>query len=467
VHEAAFERYEEWDLTPVSMPPRSTLYTLEPMGLGTCRVESLTSYLTRLAATHCVFPGVLISKMMAPLVPGYLPLQKRPHGLFTEATGRSAMFDGVGLPARYAVEALEALTRRVGLSYLTCLPLSAVLPTRAKGLLRWRKAWCPVCYQEQRETAQLIYDPLLWAFQDVCVCTQHRLRLSSCCLYSDCGRPLPGVAWRAKVGYCSLCQRWLGLPLAQAQERSSAVQETEWRWQLWVTEALGTVLAIMPTRAVPLERERIRQVVRHVVQQTSAGEISEISAFARKIGLSRNMIDYWHQGKKVPEIGMLLQFCFRLGLSLEAFLFQEIDALHPTLKDPGSLLPVIPRKKPAIQAEHVYQVLELAAEGGEDPPPTLKRLAHDIGHTSQILYRLHPTACQKIVAQRKAYMQQHKEARLQKFRDEIKLIARQLHAHGERLTQKTIAPHLLQSGILRDPQIRRILQEICGEIESG
>jgi len=224
------------------------------------------------------------------------------------------------------------------------------------------------------------------------------------------------------------------------------------------------VLALIPEVSTFPERQRVRQVVTSAVQQISAGEIS---AFAHALGMSRNMIDFWHQGESVPQIDMLLCFCFRLGLSLCDFLFHELDTLHPSLKDPLSLVPVVPRKKPVLQGEDVYQALEQAAASDEQPPPTLQAVVCHIGHTSPILYRIHPTACREIVARHKTYVQQRKEARLQKFREEIRHIALKLHAHGEILSQKSIAPHLSQSGTLRDPRVRTFLKEICRELENG
>lgn len=50
------ESYEEWDMNIPAIPPRSRLYRLEPVGIGTPYVESLTSYIARLAAEHCVTP---------------------------------------------------------------------------------------------------------------------------------------------------------------------------------------------------------------------------------------------------------------------------------------------------------------------------------------------------------------------------------------------------------------------------
>jgi hypothetical protein len=50
-----------------SIPPRTRLCSLEPIGVGTPFVESLVSYLTRLADTHCVAPVNLTFEVILPL----------------------------------------------------------------------------------------------------------------------------------------------------------------------------------------------------------------------------------------------------------------------------------------------------------------------------------------------------------------------------------------------------------------
>ena len=52
--------YDLWNLAPRALPPRSRLYSLQPMAIGTSRVESLTSYMMRLAETHTVSVRTLI-----------------------------------------------------------------------------------------------------------------------------------------------------------------------------------------------------------------------------------------------------------------------------------------------------------------------------------------------------------------------------------------------------------------------
>jgi len=452
------ESYEEWDMTIPPIPPRSRFYRLEPIGIGTPYVESLTSYITRLAEDHHVFPGILISKEIFPLVPGYMP-SKRQYGVFVDGSGQSMTFNGVGLPANYAVQALENLTSHADLSYLTCLPLAGILSTKAK-LIRKSKAWCSVCYEDQQANSQIIYEPLLWSFQAVSICSRHRIYLSTRCPYQNCAKPLPGIGWRSRVGYCSYCQRWLGSSLAKARKIAS-VDQSEMHWQLWVVSTLGDVLALIPSQLVPLTQQRLQQVVAYIIQSISSGNTS---GFARSVGMSRNMIDYWRQGKTIPEINMLLQFCFRLELSLCDFLYLELNMLRPKLRNSVSLKSIAPQKKSKILTEAVYRALKLIVECDEYPPPTLGEVALRIGHCYDILKKVNPSACKEITNRHKDYILQRKAIRYQQLQGEVKDVVLRLCSEGVIPTQKRVALLLPRSGILRDLKIREYLQKISQEL---
>src|SRR5579859_5215273 len=58
-------KYEE-RLVTISPRPPSVLFTLPPRGLGTPEVESLSSYIARLAKAHRVPTGVLVARVIAP-----------------------------------------------------------------------------------------------------------------------------------------------------------------------------------------------------------------------------------------------------------------------------------------------------------------------------------------------------------------------------------------------------------------
>lgn len=85
----------------------------------------------------------------------------------------------------------------------------------------------------------------------------------------------------------------------------------------------------------------------------------------------------------------------------------------------------------------------------------------------QTLSQVHSLACHEIAARSKTDLQQRREARLQGLQDEVKRVTSQLHAQSTFLTQKSIGPHLSQSGILRPPEVRALLNRVCRELENG
>ena len=59
--------FDSWDYILPVLPPRSRLYALEPIGIGTPFVESLSGYIARLADAHAVSVGDLVGRELSPL----------------------------------------------------------------------------------------------------------------------------------------------------------------------------------------------------------------------------------------------------------------------------------------------------------------------------------------------------------------------------------------------------------------
>jgi hypothetical protein len=59
--------FESWSLSSPPVPPRSQLYSLQPIGIGTGMVESLTGYVARLAEAHSVSVGDLVGRVLSDL----------------------------------------------------------------------------------------------------------------------------------------------------------------------------------------------------------------------------------------------------------------------------------------------------------------------------------------------------------------------------------------------------------------
>src|SRR5690349_6171525 len=65
--ESSVSAYCRWTRTAPATGARSTLYHLLPIGVGTTNVESLTSYIMRLAEAHCVLTRTLVVEQLFPL----------------------------------------------------------------------------------------------------------------------------------------------------------------------------------------------------------------------------------------------------------------------------------------------------------------------------------------------------------------------------------------------------------------
>lgn len=244
------DTYESWDLGTIALPLRSHLYSLNPIGMATPDVESLTSYIARLAQAHQVTVATLIRYKLAPL---FLWKAQTPN-LSKVATPESAFLAWYRQPlllqedaARYwldkterveqVIEILEQLTLQQELRCLTLIPWHQFFSLQ--GLFRTQLLWCPACYQEWRDSESIVYEPLLWAFELVEVCPRHQRYLQTWCLY--CHSPQPFLKLKAKLGFCSECGAWLGRwvqPLPQPRPKAE-----KWDWHLWVAQAIGQLLA--------------------------------------------------------------------------------------------------------------------------------------------------------------------------------------------------------------------------------
>jgi hypothetical protein len=159
------------------MPPRSRLYHFAPQGTGTPLIESLTSYINRLAWAYRINPRALVAQEIVPNLDGLYRLPRNQMGLFALTYAMS--INGAGKTAVDWSAALERLTMRLDLRYLNVHLWASELPGR--GLLRATPAWYPVCYEDWRNDDLPIYQPLLWMLQAVTICLKHRLRLEEQC----------------------------------------------------------------------------------------------------------------------------------------------------------------------------------------------------------------------------------------------------------------------------------------------
>lgn len=252
--------YSSWDLEIPLIPARSRLYCLDPLFLGTPYVESLTSYIARLAEAHCLSTGMLVAGCLVPL----WNKTSRKHAM--PFVDWAVDINGKKGSARKFVRTLEILTLQKNLQILTMLCWEG---TPGPAGLIGKRRWCPACYQEWRESQKPLYEPLLWSLNAVRCCPQHLTYLHTCCPH--CGNTQRQISANFRPGYCSKCQHWLGSSSSTELFKSIAITQTELEWEVWVAQTIGEALAITPRRFRPVTKKTILDVYEYSNQHMWSG----------------------------------------------------------------------------------------------------------------------------------------------------------------------------------------------------
>jgi hypothetical protein len=454
--------YDNWNITSPDLPSHSRLYSLEPIAVGTPWVESLTGYITRLAEAHCVSTGVLFRKEIDVLTGkgNIFTFRLDAHSGYSTHT-----INGRGGPARDFVCALESLTHRSGLCYLTLLPWADVLPHQG-GFQRRARAWCVQCLHMWKADEKPVYEPLLWTLKPVTLCPLHRQPLSFVCPF--CKLQNGVLDPRARPGHCSRCGQWLApFPIATVLPDNRALTNDDLNWGDWVATVLGEILATAPRLSFAPNRDGIAQMIRFCVEHIAHGDRSE---FARELEVSGGDVRNWQLGKALPKFPPLMGLAFRLGISLLELIRGASDSIpqkfirsFPSQLSKKQLTSGRLREPPRrMEPAKVLHILHVGLK--EKPPPSVRQVIERTNHHEAIIYRYFPAEC-RVIAQRFAHYRKIRAlARRDRARVEIREAAYQLHAKGIKITRKNLRPLLTSSDYTNLEEGRAALRQIREEL---
>ncbi|MBG9692621.1 hypothetical protein ABD91_17685 [Lysinibacillus sphaericus] len=196
---------------------RSMFYNLEPIGIGTPYVESLSSYISRLATIHNLSISIFLKFAISPILKKDYIKNELGKGI-TKSTARY-IHENSTICIDY-VNALELLTGRKDILNLTMLNWSGIFP---KDMSSRHRKWCPECLNQMQLESKIIYEPLIWYLADIEKCDIHKVQLQDKC--PDCKRSLPFLHSKIQVGYCQYCNSWLGRKLVYSMNELSDEEE--------------------------------------------------------------------------------------------------------------------------------------------------------------------------------------------------------------------------------------------------
>jgi len=431
------------------LPPRSRLYSLRPIGISTSDVESLTGYIARLAAEHCVSVYALLSNELVAGVahgvdqPGENVKRKR-------ANVHLLSINGVTPFAASWVRVLESLTHRRDLRALTMLAWAEVLPW--SGLLRSTRAWCPDCLRGQATA----YEPLLWCIKTVEACPRHRRMLNSRCPH--CSETQRAPFRQTGLSNCSKCHRHLGDDSGKRASSNPASHD-----QLWIANAVGEMLA--DSHDKPLPNGRLPEALRSFLNLGNAFE--SLAATARRWGRRPVTVQAWLNGKRTPQLGALLDICRTFDTSPLRLLTLELPR-SPSDTSATACAEAIGHRKwtshRKINFAELRAKLEAAIQSGGGIPLSVAEVSRRMGYGRDLIYRHFPERCHAISQAHSDWCAARGVRRKQVLSDEVRRIAVSLHEAGREPTLREVASRLTTPGSMREQVAREVLAQMRLEL---
>jgi hypothetical protein len=390
---------ESWTLSRPLLPPRTPLYSLEPIGIGTELVEGLTGYVARLADAHSVSTGDLVGRVLADLShPKYAIITSAAKAVRVGCHGfraRNYAPNGVTETAAKWVHALEAATSRHDLRYLTLLPLRYMVPG---CLFRRRRAWCALCFEQWRSTGQIVYEPLIWSIKMSATCQLHARPLDHTCCH--CSRTQSPLGVFSRPGFCECCDGWLGLSGSEGR-RPSHTPAGEGH-NAWSTMQVGELLTMLPLIDPVGARVALRTSLAAFLDQLTSGNVV---ALAEYIHCPPSILRKWLDGAAVPTLENLLRTCRFLSIPITSFVAgpspANVDAAKVAIARAGSRGVSLCQKKSEIK-----QALAKALH--DTVPRSLADVARRMGYGgTERLYQADRDFCHKIAARYRRSGQSH------------------------------------------------------------
>lgn len=373
------DSFERWDMAEPLRPQTSALYALVPYGLGTPYVESLSSYMSRLAEAHVVTVSRLLREMLSPVRSGRIPWP---------STHCAYPANGLGKDSEILLQQLQAATGRNDLCLLTLSALQGAVSQ--PNLFRTTEAWCTRCLEQWRMAEAPVYSPLLWAIRAVTVCPAHSTLLTDHCPH--CHLQFASLRAHSRPGYCSVCSQWLGtlgmpLPKGSADERE---------YDLWVSTTVGQVLAILPELRRIQASVALRVNLQRCLNQME-GATKEALATLADAGPCAFL--GWVSGRFKPTLDHLCGLSYQLELPL-AILFKGVPA---EWRGPERLRQQNDFRKDRSVIASAELRRSLAATLSEKPPPSVAEIARRLKfRRTATLWVREPDLCRQIAARWRA-----------------------------------------------------------------
>lgn len=401
------------------------MFHLKPIGIGTPYVESLTGYIKRLAEAHSVSVGILLSKEILPTIENNTNKRIWNANIYGK---RSRRINSVSCLSHNIIDVLSQKTLIEGLKSLTFLWTDVI---DNKYIFRDHQVWCPLCYQENLETKQSIYEPLLWNFKEVKTCKRHNTFLVDEC--PCCHNRLEILSNLSRPGYCNKCHAWLG----QNNNENNQIQENNLDWHNWVFDNIGNLIAS------PTVNFNSTYFVLNL-QNYLVKESISMRKLAESIGVTHHTIRRWLDGRSLDLLDVLT-LSYVINYPLIDILNKEI--IYPDAAPARKTLLVNKkRNKEPNDYENIKLIITDVLESNKEL--SLRELSRQTGISDKSLRKYLPEEVIKLKSHNQETLKISKDKKI----DLIKETIMTLHQRGDRPSQKALSRELGKRVIINNEE---------------
>ena len=371
----------------------SHLYNLKPIGIGTPYVESLTSYIKRLAEAHSVSAGNLIRKELIPdMERNYVMIN---HFVRNNAIKINTMQSDI---SDCIVRILGEKTCNNSLIHLTMSAWKECFESR--NTFRKNNAWCPFCFEESLKSNEPLYEQLIWTFRDVDICRKHQTPLVQKCPYCNA---LNTFISHSRVGYCSKCNYWLGL----RSDENAQIPLINDEWHNWVYDNVGQLLTVLPI----IEEANLIKFRKNL----SRLNIS-MRRICKEINVSHGLIRNW--GGSKPCLTDVLGLSFKVGYSVYELLTQDIE----TFTDVFLNRKIVTKNKNFRNITDIKELKRALDEAISNNGVSLTKLSKQVNTKNATIKKYFPKEFEILKVNYNKFLRVQKEEKINLIKNTMKLL---------------------------------------------
>ena len=419
------------------------LFPLPLEGKGTSDVESLPSYVLRLARVHAVSVATLLNS---------LPYERSVNSANKLLSGCLGSLVRPNATTRLVVDALARVCSedRTALHAATLLPLEEAMARSASSFSPHLR-WCPLCLAEQAAGSETTYLKLAWQLSGVEACIDHRVRLHDTC--PECGNVQRG--WRRMVPL-ELCEQ-CGIRLDRMPQPARTLEQC-------APDLLHLIKAIASEPPAEFPAGGSSMVVRTLVDSLKeSGACPDRLAHVEVLEISR------YARNRLMSLPMARRVAFQLSITLAELFSGDVRGINHVFGFcllnplPGSLAPSS-RSHLASERE-MYRAL-LAVIEQSRLAPSLRQVTRHLGvSVGALRYRFPREATQIARAWRKRNVMATKR-RLAKVRNAVaRCIDEWSTRHRGKLTKKGVLRFLRRTTDLPKEPLRREIDHALMALE--